>query len=134
MGVVGDLDRFTQFQAATAIEAAAANPSGGGGEGMGLGMGFAMAQRMAESLGTPGAPRGGPPPLPGGPARYYLGVGGQQSGPYDLSGLRAEIQAGRLVRSTLVWKEGMSSWEPADRVAEVASLLSGSGGPPPLPA
>ncbi|MBI4600467.1 MAG: SPFH domain-containing protein [Planctomycetes bacterium] len=136
MGVVGDLGRYTQYQAARAMEAAAANPSGGGGEGIGIGMGLAMGQKMAEAL-AGGAPRGAPPPLPGSAPRYFLGVGGQQVGPLDLNGLRSEIQAGRLTRTTLVWKDGMSGWEPAERVPEVSCLFQpatgGAGGPPPLP-
>ena len=131
MGVVGDLSRFTQYQAAAALETAAANPAGGGGEGIGLGMGFAMAQKMVDSLGVTG--RGGPPPLPVSTPRYYLGVEGRQAGPFDLNGLRQEMRAGNLTRSTLVWRDGMSSWEPAEKVPEVASLFP-AGGPPPLPA
>src|SRR5687768_2078906 len=42
MGVIGDMGKFTQFQTAQAIEAAASSEGGGGAsEGMGLGMGFA---------------------------------------------------------------------------------------------
>ena len=130
MGVLGDLNRFTQYEAAKALGTAAANPGGGAGSGMGMGMGFAMGQQMAESL-SGGAQRGGPPPLPGGSSRYYLGVGGQQVGPLDLNGLRGEIQSGRLQRGTLVWKEGMSAWEPAEKVPEVSCLFPASA--PPLP-
>jgi membrane protease subunit (stomatin/prohibitin family) len=142
MGVVGDLSRFTQYQAATALETAAANPSGGAGEGIGMGMGFAMASRMADSFAAgggaaagsvAGGARAGPPPLPSSTPRYYLGIGGQQIGPFDMNGLRGEIQSGRLGRATLVWKDGMSSWEPAERIPEVSSLLVAGGGPPPLP-
>jgi membrane protease subunit (stomatin/prohibitin family) len=137
MGLVGDLGRFTQYQAATAIETAAGNPSGGGGaDAMTLGAGLAMGQRMAEVLSqgaaAAGGGRGGPPPLPATAPRYFLGVGGQQVGPLDMNGLRQEIQAGRLARSTLVWRDGMSGWEPAERIPEVASLFPSSG-PPPLP-
>ncbi len=126
MGVVGDLGRFLQYQTAVAVEGAAKNPSGAAGEGIGMGMGFAMAQRMVD------AAAGGPPPLPASVPRYYLGIGSLTSGPFDLNGLRQEIQAGRLSRSTLVWREGMLNWEPAEKIPEVASLL-GPGGPPPLP-
>ena len=145
MGIIGDLARFTQYQAATALETAAANPSGGGGEGIGLGMGLAMGHKMAEAIGNPvtggsaigsaavgsSAP-GGPPPLPSNAPRYYLGVRGQQIGPFDMNGLRLEIHSGRLTKSTLVWKDGMSSWEPADRIPEVTTLFP-TDGPPPLP-
>jgi len=138
MGIVGDLGRYTQFQAASAIEKAAANPGGGGADAMGMGLGFAMGQKVAQALGAaPGAAAptaSGPPPLPAGGPRYYIGVAGQQVGPLDLSGLRSEIQSGKLTRSTLVWKDGMSGWEAAERVPEVSALFSASpaGGPPPL--
>ncbi len=57
MGVIGDMNRFQQFQTGQAITAAANNPSGGGAaEGMGLGMGFAMANRMAGASGAPRVP------------------------------------------------------------------------------
>src|SRR5215212_8029507 len=49
MGILGDLSRYTQFQAANAVEAAASNP-GGAGEGVGLGMGMAIGQQMAQAL------------------------------------------------------------------------------------
>src|SRR5690606_22541561 len=39
MGIVGDLDQYTQFSAANAMEQAAGTPGGGLGEGLGLGMG-----------------------------------------------------------------------------------------------
>jgi hypothetical protein len=93
-----------------------------------MGLGLAMGQKMAEAL---SGGRSGPPPLPAASPRYYFAAGGQQTGPVDLNGLRLEIQAGRLTRSSLVWKEGMSSWEPAERVPEVVSLFA-AGAPPPL--
>ena len=133
MGIVGDLGRFTQYQAATAIEKAASNPSGGGaGDAMTMGMGLAMGQRMAEAMSDTGRKGAGPPPLPATGPRYYMGLKGQQVGPFDLNGLRAEIQGGRLSRSTLVWRDGMSSWEPAERIPELSELFP-SAGPPPLP-
>ena len=52
MGVVGDLNKYTQFQAAEAMREAANNPSGGGFAGMGVGMGAgaAMGQMFNQSL------------------------------------------------------------------------------------
>ncbi len=50
MHMVGDdMDKFTRFQTAEAIEKAADNP-GGGGEGMGMGMGFGMANMMMNNM------------------------------------------------------------------------------------
>ncbi len=50
MGVVGNLQAYTQFQTAQAIEDAAKNPGGMAGMGPAMGAGFAMAQQMAQSM------------------------------------------------------------------------------------
>jgi membrane protease subunit (stomatin/prohibitin family) len=50
MGVIGDVNRYTQFQAADALRDAAQNPSGGAGLGAGLGAGFAVGNVMAGAL------------------------------------------------------------------------------------
>src|SRR5712671_5299454 len=50
MGVIGDVGRYTQFQAADALRDAAQNPSGGAGLGAGLGAGFAVGNMMAGSM------------------------------------------------------------------------------------
>jgi len=50
MGVIGDVGRYTQFQAADAMRDAAQNQSGGAGTGAGLGAGFAMGNAMAGAM------------------------------------------------------------------------------------
>jgi membrane protease subunit (stomatin/prohibitin family) len=51
MGVYGDLNRYTKFQAAEALRDAAQNPSGGlAGAGMGLGAGVTLGSVMGEAL------------------------------------------------------------------------------------
>lgn len=134
MGVIGDLNRYSQFQAAEAMRDAAKNPSGTAGAGMGMGMGFAMANQMGQAMGNAsgggGAGAGGPPPLPG-QARFFIAVNGQQNGPYDMSGLQQQIAGGRLARETLVWKEGMASWTAAGEVVELKPLFGAA--PPPIP-
>ncbi|TVT56607.1 SPFH domain-containing protein [Amycolatopsis rhizosphaerae] len=151
MGIVGNLDQFAKFQAATAIEDAANNP-GGAGEGLGVGLGMALGQQMAAGFQQPGyqqpgyqqpapgyAPAPGyqqpaapqaPPPMPV-QEQWYLGVGGQQLGPFDRGALGAQVTAGTLNAGTLVWHAGMPQWLPAGQVPELAPLLAGS--PPPLP-
>ncbi|WP_435819833.1 SPFH domain-containing protein [Micromonospora tulbaghiae] len=143
MGAVGDLDRYTRFQAANAMEAAANNPGGEAGAGIGLGLGMAMGQQMARSMGggaatqpapaqpAPAQPAAAePPPLPG-QAQWYVGVGGQRQGPYDLGGLAEQADAGALAADTLVWRTGMAQWQPAGQVPELAPVLASV--PPPLP-
>ncbi|MGZ8218164.1 SPFH domain-containing protein [Methylomagnum sp.] len=50
MGIVGDLSKYTQYQAARAIPIAAANEGGAAGAGAGLGAGIALGQTMANAL------------------------------------------------------------------------------------
>jgi membrane protease subunit (stomatin/prohibitin family) len=134
MGILGDLGRYTQLQAANALEAAAKNPGGAAGVGVGVGAGIGLGQAMAQAMqgGAAGThPAGGPPPLPHAAPAVWLAVGGQRLGPFDAAALGAEVAAGRLTPATLVWHEGLSGWLPAAQVAAVAGLFRGA--PPPLP-
>ncbi len=54
MRLVGDLQKYAQFQAADAMGAAARNEGGAAGAGVGLGAGVAIGQAMAQALGNPG--------------------------------------------------------------------------------
>jgi membrane protease subunit (stomatin/prohibitin family) len=131
MGVVGDMNKFQQYQMGNAMMAAANNPGGGGSEGLGLGMGLAMAQRMTQMAAAPVAqPVGAPPPLPNA-ATWHAAIGGQSSGPYTLAQIQTAIQAGQIDRATLVWSAGMGNWQPAGEVAQTAGLFGAA--PPPLP-
>jgi membrane protease subunit (stomatin/prohibitin family) len=145
MSLIGNMDQFMKFQAATALETAAGNPGGGGegmGMGMGLGAGMAMANTMMGAMGAGGLGQGGaagaayggvataPPPLPGA-AAFYVAIGGQQRGPLDANNLQSLAADGTLTRDTLVWKQGMPSWAKAGEVGDLAPLFE--QGPPPLP-
>jgi membrane protease subunit (stomatin/prohibitin family) len=125
MGIIGDLTRYTQFQAAEAMEAAASNPDGTAAGGMGMGMGFAMANQMGKAM------QGAPPPLPGQAVTFYIALHGHQSGPHDLNALQGFVQGGQLTADTLVWCQGMAEWTPAGKVGELARLFQAM--PPPLP-
>ena len=63
MTMVGDMQRYTQFQVAQSMPIAAANEGGGGvaGIGVGLGAGLTMAQQMMQSMNQPPAPAPAPP-------------------------------------------------------------------------
>ena len=57
MGVVGDLNQYTQFQAAEAMRDAANNPNGMSGLGAGMGAAAMMAQAMQNAAQAPAAPQ-----------------------------------------------------------------------------
>jgi membrane protease subunit (stomatin/prohibitin family) len=56
--LVGDLNKYAQFQAADSIAAAAANPGGLASAGVGLGAGAAIGQMFAQSLNQSGQGQG----------------------------------------------------------------------------
>ncbi len=138
MGIVGNLDQYTQFQAAEALRDAASNP-GSGSEALNMGLGLAMAQRINNTFSNPvapasvssqPAPAAVPPPLPA-TNPYFVAVNNQQIGPFNRDELRQQAQSGQLSRDTLVWTQGMEKWTPAGQVAELDSLFAHM--PPPIP-
>lgn len=130
MGVVGNLNAFTQFQTAMGIEEAAKNPGGSASAGIGMGMGFAMANQMGQNMSQNqniNQQNVTPPPL----TQFYIAVNGQQTGPFAEQQLTQMIQNGQLTKDTMVWKNGMAAWTAASQVPEVAKLFTQA--PPPLP-
>jgi membrane protease subunit (stomatin/prohibitin family) len=130
MGIVGDLRKYAQFQAAEAMRAAAENPGGDAGAGIGMGMGMAMAKQIGEALAGQATSGAAPPPIPQ-ERSFHVAQDGQPTGPFTLGELRRQIQAGELTRASLVWSEGMSGWEGAGSIPELAPLFAAT--PPPIP-
>lgn len=102
---------------------------------------------MGQMGGAPQMPgqkgMGGAPQMPGMGAaipqvQYYIGINGQQYGPYDWNKLQQLVQQGQLTQQSYVWKNGMAQWEFAGNVAELAPLFQGTapqmpGMPPTMP-
>lgn len=134
MGILGNLNQYTQFQAANAMEQAAQNPGGDASAGIGMGMGFAMANQLGNAFGqqnsAPPASAAMPPPLPT-EKNFFIAVNGQQTGPFPVSALPAKAQNGELQRDSLVWAEGMANWTAASQVDELKTLFANV--PPPIP-
>ena len=133
MNVIGNLDQYTKFQAATALENASKNPGEAGGmmgAGLGIGMGAGMAGMMNQAFTPSPAQAGGPPPIPQA-ISYFIAVNGQQSGPFGLDQLRAMIAQNQFNRDTLVWKQGLPAWVKAGEVGDLSGLFGSV--PPPLP-
>jgi membrane protease subunit (stomatin/prohibitin family) len=130
MGVLGDLNQYTKFQAANAIGDAASNPGGMGGVGAQLAAGVAIGGQMANALGAGMAAQATPPPLPA-TQTFFVSLGGKQAGPFDMPALQARVNDGSVTRESLVWKQGMANWTAAGSVPELAALFAAV--PPPLP-
>jgi membrane protease subunit (stomatin/prohibitin family) len=133
MGVIGNLNAYTQFQAANALGDAAKNPNGIAGAGVGIGLGVGLGQQVANAMGqsmqSPGL--SAPPPLPQ-TVSFFVGVDGKQAGPFDVPTLQTMASSGQLKRETLVWRQGMAAWSKAGEVAELSGAFANV--PPPMPA
>jgi membrane protease subunit (stomatin/prohibitin family) len=78
MTMVGDMNRYTQFQVAQSMPIAAANEGGTAGLGVGLGAGMTMAQQMMNAMRPAGS--GGESPGSTGPAPSGGAPGGGAAG------------------------------------------------------
>ena len=143
MGVVGDLNKYTQFAAAEAMQAAASNPGGDGGmgAGLGMGMGMAMANQMGNMMGgqphhaqaAAPAPAAAAPPPPPVEHVWHIAENGATKGPFSKAALGRMATSGELTRDTLVWTQGQDGWKKADDVQELAQLFTVLPPPPPPP-
>ncbi|MCC8179848.1 MAG: GYF domain-containing protein, partial [Planctomycetes bacterium] len=147
MGVLGDMNKYTQFQAANALGDAAKNPGAAGnmvGMLAGVNLGGVIGQNMQNSAAAgqqqqqqpqqaqpqSAGTMAGPPPLPG-TAAWYTGIGGKQQGPFTLDEMAKKAADGEFSRDVLVWRQGMENWAKAGDTADLSGLFSSQ--PPPLP-
>ncbi len=139
MGLIGDMGAFTQFQAANAIEAAAARPGAANpmmDAGMGLAMGGMMGQQMMNSQARPGqfnaAPAypAAPPPPPGPALLHYNGPAGQ--GQFSPADVAQKVAANRGAPHHL-WAPGWPAWKGWAEVPEVVALVPPAAPPAPPP-
>ncbi len=138
MRAIGSMQSYTQYETAGAIRDAANNPGGLAAAGVGAGMGFGMGSQMAGTMG--GMFTGQVPPqsastgnMVSQPPRtlFFVAIDGQQSGPFDIPAMQHMVQSGQINRESLVWKQGMVSWDVAGNQPDLEILFAAL--PPPLP-
>ncbi|WMP17805.1 SPFH domain-containing protein [Thiothrix lacustris] len=122
MGMIGNLDKYLQYQTAQGIG------NGGSNSALDMGMGFAVANKMAEALNKPAAAT--PPPLPD--SGWHVAIGQESRGPLGLQQLQQMAQNGQLTATTLVWQAGMANWQAAGQTSALSGLFAGQT-PPPIP-
>ncbi|WP_376871145.1 SPFH domain-containing protein [Albirhodobacter sp. R86504] len=137
MGIVGDLNRYTQFNAAQAL-----GNSGAMGAAVGAGLGMAMGAQMgaahhagpwgaAQPAAQPAAQNIAPPPPPVEKV-WHVAANGAATGPFGRGHLGRMVADGSLTRTTLVWTPGLAGWLKAEEVTELAQLFTIAPPPPPL--
>ncbi len=149
MGIVGDLNRYTQFSAAQALGAGGGAAGGAMGAAVGAGLGMAMGAQIGGAQAGPWgavpqqnhgqqnygaaqqqAPAAPPPP----PVEkvWHVAANGAATGPFGRGHLGRMVSEGSLTRETLVWTPGLSGWLKAEEVTELAQLFTIAPPPPPL--
>ncbi len=66
-------------------------------------------------------------------AMWYIGIGGEQKGPFPEDEIEAMIARRELTARNYVWKEGMASWDPVGEVEAFAEALKEVPPPPAAP-
>jgi hypothetical protein len=64
---------------------------------------------------------------------WYYAKGQAQLGPVSLEELQRQLAGGGVSPHDLVWREGMSSWQPASSVPELAGAAGAGASMPPPP-
>ncbi|THD81553.1 SPFH domain-containing protein [Aliigemmobacter aestuarii] len=139
MGIVGDMNRYMQFNAAEGLAQPGSAMGAGMGAAMGAGMGMAMAQPHAAgpwgaapaAAQPPVAPPAPPPPSPD--TVWHIADNGATKGPFSTASLGRMAGDGSLTRDTLVWTAGQDGWKRAEDVPAVARLFTVLPPPPPPP-
>lgn len=115
------------------LDSAAENEGGGligaaVGIGAGVGIGTQIGAMVKEHINTNPQPQT-PLVLPQTP--YYIGINGQQQGPFDFTTVVNMLNAHQIDENTLIWKRGMANWAQIGNVSEFNDILNNC--PPPLP-
>lgn len=125
---------YVQERQLDIIETAAQNEGGTAATLMGAGIGFSagagMGSTLNQTMQTPPSQQA-PPPLPQQNVQFFYSANGLQVGPVDIIQMASLITSGTVTQSTLVWRAGMAQWQPAEAVADIASLFKST--PPPIP-
>jgi membrane protease subunit (stomatin/prohibitin family) len=122
MGIINDLSKYLNFQAAESMT------KGGGtaGDMVGMGMGFAMADKLAKNFGEPKTYA--PEPYE---KMYYYAKDKEPQGPFTIDEVEEFVKDKTVDTSTLMWGTGMEKWEKANKIDEIESLFNFLS-PPPL--
>lgn len=93
-----------------------------------FGMGLSIAKQMTETMNSainnmeiPGSKI--PKKDNNDYSSYFIEMDGKPAGPFSEIELKTLIQVGKITKSSLIWKQGMTSWEKIQDVPEALRLF-----------
>ena len=138
MGIVGDMNKYMQFNAAEGLSQPNSAMGATMGAAMGAGMGFNMGQKgpwgaAPQPAAQPAQPAAAapPPPPPAGKV-WHLAVNGATQGPFTEAQLLEMAEKGQLTTASQVWTPGQAGWTEAGKT-ELTKLFAQVPPPPPPP-
>ncbi len=132
MGVIGDLNQYTQFQAAEAL-----GQEGNAGAAMQAGLGMQIGQAAAAGGPWGARPQAAASPAPMAPPPppmekvWHIAISGETTGPFSKAAMGRKVSDGSLGRDSYVWTPGQDGWQMAEDVPELAQLFTVLPPPPP---
>ena len=125
-------DNYQMERSFNVLDSAAENEGGGMigaavGLGAGVGVGSKIGEMVNEHINT--NPTTTPPAMP--VTQYFLGVNGQQQGPFDFTTVKNMLTYHQINETVLIWKRGMANWMPIGDMSDFSDVLNNC--PPPLP-
>lgn len=96
------------------------------GLGAGVGVGSQIGAMVNEHINTNPTT---PPTMP--ISQYFLGVNGQQQGPFDFETVKNMLTSHQINESVLIWKRGLANWIRICDLPDFSDVLNNC--PPPLP-
>lgn len=93
----------------------------------GIALGGAVGQNIASVMNEAmqKSPVVAPPSIP--KTTYNVVVNGKSTGPYDIEVLSQMAQKGEILPDSLVWKQGMTTWQKAEEINDLKGIF-----PPPI--
>ncbi len=132
--ITGDLDENIKYQTGEAL--GNAGQSGGSsaiGDMVGMGAGIALGKEMMDSLDSNNKSQKSsqPPKLPTEEEAtlFHVAINGVSEGPHDIRTIQGLIKNGIIEEGTLMWREGLKDWQPANTLLPKLFNIT----PPPLP-
>ncbi len=136
IGIVGDLNRYMQYNAAEGLAQPGSAMGAGMGAAMGMGMGAAMGAQMVQPNAgpwgaAPAAAAPPPPPQPSPDTVWHIAKDGATTGPFSTASMGRMVGDGSLTRDSMVWTPGQDGWIKAGDVTPLARLFTIQPPPPP---
>ena len=124
MGLIGDLNKYLNFQMASSLGKPDSNSLAS--DILGMGIGFEMAKNMTKEQNKKHSYI--PTPYE---QMYYYALNKQPQGPYNIDEIEQKIENKEINSSTLMWASGMKEWQKASSMEEIKEIFKNFI-PPPL--